>query len=56
MARGVTTLLGILGAAAITVGTWLYVAGIAPPYPLNAALFNAALLASLILALAGGRR
>ncbi len=55
MARGLVTASGVVLAAVIAVGTWAYVAGIAPPYPMNAAAFNGALLATLALALLGGR-
>ena len=39
----------------IFAGTWLYVAGLAPAFPVNAWLFNGAVLVSIGLAFAGGR-
>jgi hypothetical protein len=50
-----TTFLGLIGALVIFAGTWLYVAGLAPPFPLNAWLFNGAVVLSIGLAVAGGR-
>lgn len=55
MARRLITLGGVLLAAVITVGTWLYVAGKAPPFPLNAWAFNGMVLVSLVYALLFGR-
>ena len=55
MAGGLTTLGGVLLALVIAVGTWLYVAGIAPPFPINAWAFNGALCLAAVYALALGR-
>jgi len=54
MAR-VASAVGVLLAALIAVGTWLYVAGVMPPFPWNAWAFSAALWTSIGLALAFGR-
>jgi hypothetical protein len=43
--------------ALVTVGTWLYIAGIAPPFPVNAWGFNGMVLLCLVFALVfGGRK
>jgi hypothetical protein len=55
VAGRLTELLGAMMALVIAAGTALYVAGIAPPFPLNAGAFNAALLMALALALLAGR-
>lgn len=55
MARRLITLGGVLLAAVVTAGTWLYVAGKAPPFPLNAQAFNGMVLVSLVYALLFGR-
>jgi hypothetical protein len=47
---------GALLALAIAAGTALYAAGMAPAFPQNAWLFNAALLLALGLALLAGRQ
>ncbi|MGV3719627.1 MAG: hypothetical protein ACO1SX_01860 [Actinomycetota bacterium] len=55
MARRLVTLGGVALSATVTIGTWLYVAGFAPPFPLNAWAFNALLLVCLAYALLFGR-
>lgn len=55
MARRLITLGGLLLAGIVTVGTWLYVAGKAPPFPLNAQAFYGMVLVSIIYALLFGR-
>ena len=47
--------LGAVLALAIAAGTALYIAGMAPPFPESAWLFNGALLLALALALLAGR-
>lgn len=55
MAGRLTTLVGVLLSLLIAVGTWLYVAGIAPPFPANAWAFNGVLCIATLYALALGR-
>ena len=55
MAGRLVTLGGIALAAVVTAGTWLYVAGIAPPYPWNLRAFQLLLLVCLGYALLLGR-
>lgn len=55
MARRLVTLGGMALAALVTVGSWLYVSGVTPPFPLNAWAFNGLLLVCLAYALAFGR-
>lgn len=55
MAGRVTALGGMLLAGGIAVGTWLYVAGVAPPFPWSAWAFHGALAVCLLYALAFGR-
>ena len=55
MAGGLTTLGGVLLALVIAAGTWLYMAGLAPPFPTNAWAFNAALCFTTAYALTLGR-
>ena len=56
MGRGVISLVGMLLAAVVTMGTWCYIAGLAPAYPANAYGFNGLLLLCVLFALACGRR
>lgn len=46
---------GMLLAAGVTAGTWLYVVGVAPPFPLNALAFGGLLFVSFLYALLFGR-
>lgn len=55
MARRLVTLGGMLLAGLVTLGTWLYVAGLAPSFPLNVWAFNGMVLLSLVYALLFGR-
>jgi len=55
MARRLITLGGVLFAGLIALGTWLYVAGVSPPFPLNAWVFNGLVLGSTAYALLLGR-
>jgi hypothetical protein len=55
VARRTSDLGGALLALVVAAGTWCYVSGIAPPYPLNDWAFNALLLLCLAFALAFGR-
>ena len=55
MARSIVTAIGVILSAVVGVGTGLYVAGIAPPFPANAWAFNGLLAAGLVLALGFGR-
>lgn len=55
MARRLVTIGGMLLALFVTAGTWLYIAGVAPPFPLNSWAFNGLLLLCLAYALAFGR-
>jgi hypothetical protein len=49
------TLGGVLLAGLVVVGTWLYVAGHAPPFPLSAWAFNGLVILSTAYALLFGR-
>jgi len=55
MARRLVTAGGMALALLVTVGTWLYITGIAPTFPLNAWAFNGLLLLCLAYALAFGK-
>lgn len=55
MAGRVATAGGVLLASLVTVGTGLYVSGLAPPFPWNAHAFNALVLISIAYALRFGR-
>jgi len=52
--RVVSVIAGAL-ALAVALGTVLYIAGVAPPYPLNARAFNLCLFVCLVYALRFGR-
>ncbi len=56
MAGRLVTTGGVLLALVVAVGTWLYVAGVAPPYPWNGRAFQALLLLCTVYALLFGRR
>jgi len=56
MARGGVTAGGVALALLVTVGTWLYVRGVMPPYPWNLWAFQGVLLVSLAYAMLFGRR
>lgn len=54
MAGRLVTLGGVALASTVAVGTWSYVSGIAPRFPLNAWAFNGLLIVCLVYALALG--
>lgn len=55
MARQLVTWLGMFLAVVAAVGTWLYIRGDAPPFPLNAWAFRGMVLLTTAFALGFGR-
>ena len=55
MARRLVTWTGLFLSLVVAVGTWLYVQGDAPPFPLNAWAFRGMVLLTTLFALLFGR-